>query len=143
MDDRLEVNNMDREEVLNSIHEKILKSNAIENITEHEMIVFVELIQSLKTKTCESCISRNAVEKITWEKPSYTDPLNVLTEIREKIRQLPSVKPLRRKGSWIEYEKDKGIECSECCKRFDFSENMTEDFDFCPNCGSYNRDICI
>ncbi|MBQ2161277.1 MAG: hypothetical protein II444_05550 [Firmicutes bacterium] len=41
---------------------------------------------------CEDAISRQAVEKITWEEPSYTDALNVLTEVREKIRQLPSVK---------------------------------------------------
>lgn len=35
-------------------------------------------------------ISRQAVENITWEEPSYTDPLNVLTEVRDKVRELPS-----------------------------------------------------
>lgn len=43
-------------------------------------------------------ISRQAVENITWEEPSYTDPLNVLTEVREKVRALPSVE---NKGEWI------------------------------------------
>ena len=43
-------------------------------------------------------ISRQAVEDITWEEPSYTDPLNVLTEVREKVRALPSVE---NKGEWI------------------------------------------
>lgn len=43
-------------------------------------------------------ISRQAVENITWEEPSYSDPLNVLTEIREKVRALPSVE---NKGEWI------------------------------------------
>lgn len=44
------------------------------------------------------CISREAVEKITWEEPSYTDALNILTEVREKVRALPSVTP---KAEWI------------------------------------------
>ena len=39
----------------------------------------------------DDLISRQAVENITWEEPSYTDPLNVLTEVREKVRALPSV----------------------------------------------------
>ena len=42
---------------------------------------------------CEDAISRKAVEKITWEEPTYTDALNVLTEVRDKIRELPSVLP--------------------------------------------------
>lgn len=36
-------------------------------------------------------IDANAVEKITWQDPSYTDPLNVLTEVREKVRALPTI----------------------------------------------------
>lgn len=47
-------------------------------------------------------ISRQAVENITWEEPSYSDPLNVLTEVREKVRALPSVE---NKGEWIPVEK--------------------------------------
>lgn len=36
-------------------------------------------------------IYADAVEKITWQEPSYTDPLNVLTEVREKVRALPTI----------------------------------------------------
>ena len=36
-------------------------------------------------------IDVDAVEKITWEDPHYHDPLNVLTEVREKVRALPTV----------------------------------------------------
>ena len=39
------------------------------------------------------CISRKAVLDITWQDPSYADPLNVLTEVRDKVRELPSVTP--------------------------------------------------
>lgn len=27
----------------------------------------------------------------TWEQPTYTDPLNVLAEVRDRIRELPTV----------------------------------------------------
>lgn len=50
-------------------------------------------IQALEQQPCEDCISREAVEKVTWEEPSYDDALNVLTEVRDKVRALPSVKP--------------------------------------------------
>lgn len=36
-------------------------------------------------------IEADKVEKITWQEPKYNDPLNVLTEVREKIRELPTV----------------------------------------------------
>ena len=43
------------------------------------------------------CISRQAVIDLTWEEPSYTDALNVLTEIRDKIKALPSVTPTQNR----------------------------------------------
>lgn len=36
-------------------------------------------------------IDREKAENITWEEPSYTDALNVLTEVRDKIRELPVI----------------------------------------------------
>lgn len=35
-------------------------------------------------------ISRQAAINETWKMPSYTDPMNVLTELRERIEALPS-----------------------------------------------------
>lgn len=58
-------------------------------------------IAEQEPKTDGDCISRQAAEEITWEEPSYTDALNVLTEVREKIRRLPSVKPQEPKTKWI------------------------------------------
>lgn len=58
---------------------------------------WVEIIA--KQQLCGDCISREAVEKITWEEPSYDDALNVLTEVRDKVRALPSVTP--QQTSWI------------------------------------------
>lgn len=38
-------------------------------------------------------ISRQAAIDATWFEPSYTDPLNVLTEVRDRLKALPSVQP--------------------------------------------------
>lgn len=35
-------------------------------------------------------IRRQDAVDATWEQPSYTDPLNVLTEVRDRINNLPS-----------------------------------------------------
>ena len=45
--------------------------------------------KNMERKNMSDLISRQAVENITWEEPSYSDPLNVLTEVREKVRALP------------------------------------------------------
>ena len=36
-------------------------------------------------------IDADRVEDITWEVPSYTDALNVLTEVRDRVRVLPTI----------------------------------------------------
>ena len=38
-------------------------------------------------------ISRQAAIDATWFEPSYTDPLNVLTEVRDRIKALSSAQP--------------------------------------------------
>ena len=85
------------------------------------------------------CISRKAVLDITWQDPSYTDPLNVLTEVRNKVRELPSVTPQEpRTGHWImtsdylttAYGSIDYVKCS-CC-----GEDSLEEGDYCPNCGA-------
>lgn len=38
-------------------------------------------------------ISRHAAIRLTYEEPAYYDPINVLTELREKIKALPSAEP--------------------------------------------------
>ena len=40
-------------------------------------------------------ISRQAAIDATWFEPSYTDPLNVLTEVRDRLKALPSAQPER------------------------------------------------
>ena len=78
-------------------------------------------------------ISRAAAIDATWFEPSYTDPLNVLTEVRDRLKALPSAQPERKKGKWIPYSPE-GLryKCSECESKYDTP------WHFCPNCGSYN-----
>ena len=89
-------------------------------------------------KMCEEeqggdLISRDAVIDITWEEPSYTDALNVLTEVRDKVKVLPSVNPQEKTGHWIRMKAYEKWRCSECNTvfRFTFKEH-----DFCPSCGA-------
>ena len=44
-------------------------------------------------------ISRQAAIDANWFEPSYTDPLNVLTEVRDRLKALPSAQPERKKGN--------------------------------------------
>ena len=55
-------------------------------------------VKALEQEPCEDCVSREAVINITWQDPTYTDPLNVLTEVRDKVKALPPVTPTQR---WI------------------------------------------
>lgn len=41
----------------------------------------------------DDLISRRKAIDATWEEPSYADPINVLTEVRDRIKALPSALP--------------------------------------------------
>lgn len=41
-------------------------------------------------------IRREDAIKATWQEPSYTDPYNVLTEVRDRINALPAASPWHR-----------------------------------------------
>lgn len=51
------------------------------------------IAESVQNVQNEDLISRKAAIDATWEEPSYTDPINVLTEVRDKIKRLPSAQP--------------------------------------------------
>lgn len=61
--------------------------------TEFSPIHFINDLMSLEQQPSEDAVSREAVEEITFQEPSYTDPYNILTEVREKVRALPPVTP--------------------------------------------------
>lgn len=91
---------------------------------------------------CEDCISRDAVEKITWEEPSYDDALNVLTEVRDKVRALPSVKPQRPSKNWIHWTDDYKdyVTCPSCGYGEEGEVLLSDKTPFCPICGADMRE---
>lgn len=92
-----------------------------------------------KTQPTEA-VSREAVEEITFQEPSYTDPYNILTEVREKVRALPTVYPERPKGKWIHWTDDYKdyCTCSECGYGEEGEVLFKDKTPYCPYCGSYN-----
>lgn len=91
-------------------------------------------IKALEQQPCEDAVSREQVEEITFQEPSYTDPYNILTEVREKVRALPSVYPERPKGKWITQAYSMRITCTNCEKEIWYSGR--NDYKYCPSCGA-------
>ena len=44
-------------------------------------------------------IKREDAIKATWKEPTYADPINILTEVRDRIEAIPSAD--RPQGEWI------------------------------------------
>ena len=64
-----------------------------------------------------------AVEE-TWAMPSYSDPLNVLTEVRDRIKALPTIEIVRCR----ECKHHDGVRC------FRWNSTIITGFDdFCSN----------
>lgn len=55
-----------------------------------------EAMNSLEIPNNSDTISRQTAIDATWFEPSYTDPLNVLTEVRDRLKALPSAQPEKR-----------------------------------------------
>lgn len=50
----------------------------------------------------EDLIKRSDAIKATWQEPTYTDPLNVLTEVRDRIEAVPSA-DIPHSDDWERY----------------------------------------
>ena len=72
---------------------------------------------------------------------------NELCVTQDEIEDMPTIQPKRIKGHWIDGESQCGIKCSKCgCPVDDFCHSIDYiDLDyapnFCPNCGSDNREV--
>jgi len=87
-------------------------------------------------------ISRRAAIDATWFEPSYTDPLNVLTEVRDRLKALPSAQPERKKGKWI-YHPEIGWGdtwlCDQCGEKTISTVMGKPRANYCPMCGADMR----
>ena len=83
-------------------------------------------------------IKRSDAIKATWQEPTYTDPLNVLTEVRDRIEAIPSAD--RPQGKWIKFGLGRGTRilfCTNCERRIEVPLSQGDsNYDFCPNCGA-------
>lgn len=94
-------------------------------------------IKELEQELSGDAVSRKTIMEhySTGElsKISYVNRYNLL----KFVEQLPSVKP--QTGHWI--EKMDACECPYCHKAWDYCDNDTEDFDYCPKCGAKLSEI--
>ena len=97
-------------------------------------VVNVEDIEDAPSVTlCKDAISRMlAQEEITKSIELKENP----HQLWERIQDLPSVTPSRRKGHWKYFYQD--YECSECGFVVADSDVEVDGYEFCPICGSYN-----
>ena len=78
-----------RKEAVKMAIEALTHFNSDSNSIKNELN---ELSCSEKPNRSE-LISRQAAVDETWKYPTYSDPLNVLTEVRDRIKALPSAQP--------------------------------------------------
>lgn len=52
---------------------------------------------------------------------------------RKLIDNAPTIDPVKP-GRWVEHDDD--MECSECGETWNYVDNCTETFVYCPNCGA-------
>lgn len=89
-------------------------------------------------------IKREDAIKATWKELTYTDPLNVLTKIRDKIEAIPAADVEEVRHGYYQGEYDGYADgapvydlwyCSECGHYFEeWDEKPT--YNYCPNCGA-------
>jgi hypothetical protein len=76
-------------------------------------------------------IFRQDAIDVTWEKMTYTEQWYVLTEVRRRLKALPSAQPEQKRGTWI-YDGVKRI-CPFCK---DFIVTGRSIVKYCWNCGA-------
>lgn len=81
-------------------------------------------------------ISKKSVFRILQEEPSYYDTQNAITEIYDKINELPTIEE-RKTGKWIK-DDGNGFLCSVCNNGYKNQPTCMGKpmFTFCPCCGA-------
>jgi DNA-directed RNA polymerase subunit RPC12/RpoP len=114
------------------------------NIGEQEEALEIA-IKALEEEPQEDCISRNeCLDTINELLAPYIPKMMQFTlplDLARAINKLPSVKPQRAKGHWIEeemFEGDVAYKCSKCGGLFELENGTPKDneYNFCPKCGA-------
>lgn len=70
------------------------------------------------------------------EQQSFSYSTLMMYEIADEIDDAPTIEPVKR-GKWIEDIDE--MECPECGSKWNYCDNDTERFDYCPKCGADMR----
>ena len=106
-----------------------------------KVLKICEILQESKTEKpqpCEDAISKQTVLDTISELNAISfyeaqeDSKECYYAIKQAIKDLSPVKQ-EPTGHWI--EKMDACECPYCHKAWDYYDNDTEDFDYCPKCG--------
>ena len=94
-----------------------------------------------KQQPCEDAISRQAVLNILFYKSDNNSEVRLSKELRDRIKNLPSVKPQSKTGHWFVDERpqsDREIICSNCEQPIFRYHKLDFDYrpKYCPNCGA-------
>ena len=107
--------------------------------------MFDMAIKALEQEPCDDCVSRKEVEELVYRFLRKGTDENIA--FYEHFLDLPSVTPQERKGHWIKTPKAVMGEgymwyCDKCEHQVyqDTSRSYPSE-NFCPNCGSDNREV--
>jgi hypothetical protein len=140
---------MTREEIINEI--KCILSeldngeDAVSYLTQNDVKWLNENIKALEQQSCEDAISRSEALKTinNMDIPEDMCTFEIMSHIGVEIGTLPPVQPKSKTGHWIEERYDSGNmigwHCSNCYDKTGFVTTCA--WDFCPNCGSDNREV--
>ena len=88
-------------------------------------------------------IYREDAIKATWKEPTYADPINILTEVRDRIEAIPSAD--RPQGEWKPFDLTWGRSiwyCTACEESTEVPCDIWTHkpiYKYCPNCGADMR----
>lgn len=108
----------------------------------------LQIMDKLIEESCEDMVSRKEIQqKINRLWNSNGDKDYCMETLRDFVTELPSVKPIYKKGKWINksHTSSCGInfvasECTCCGKRTFFDCDQLV-YNYCPNCGAYMREV--
>ena len=124
-------------------HWKRLLSEKICDQSEGEKTIdaLQNAIKALEQEPCGDAVSRRAVNEIIND--AYYLKIDDGAALQESIHQLPSVTPQPKMGRWVEedmFDGDVAYRCTNCNGVFSLIDGTPKDneYNYCPNCGSYN-----
>lgn len=134
---------MTREEAVEILKGAIKKPNTTDGYLGQALDM---AIKALEQEPCEDCISRQAVLDamshnwkhicfVSRRKQPTKGEKAVYLDMREMVRQMPSVTPQQKTGKWIDCSDEGYVECPFCGHATTCEDNIDE-LHYCFYCGA-------